>query len=789
MTVPPLHVCTPLSGPPTASLVPVLRRIWSSRLGLLAVLLSKSVSFAAGPEIAIEQVPGKELGSGVIVWGDNRFGQTAVPAAAQTGVQAIVAGDSHTVALKNDGTVVAWGRGSEGQTNVPEGLSEVQAIAAGFNHTVALKSNGTIVMWGSNGNGQIRIPSAARRDVQAIAAAYNRTVALKRDGTVVAWGLDDLGQTTVPIEAKTDAIAITAGDAHTVVLKSDSSLVAWGWGIHGQTNIPEAAQTGVLAIAAGNLHAVALKSDGSLVAWGRSFDGQTTVPDGLTGVRALAAGGYHTVALKSDGTVVAWGRNFEGQTTVPAGLSSVVAIAAGFAHTAALRSSTVVFETQRVSVIGTAKTFTIRNTGDAALHISSVSVVGGNVDDFSVTSALLLTEVPAISGATTFTVAFSPTAPGFRTATLRVLSDDADESITDIALTGLATAPPPGDVPPVETPETPLAAANDAGFTTGAKAIEIDVLANDPGVNRSTATITFPTMPRHGTVQLIGGKVRYIPDGALPLAGDTFTYHFDDGLGGTGDGTVPIDNFASIAGDYDGLIVADPAISGAERHQQSGHLRVTLSKTGVYTGALIVGGAKVEVPGQSAERRFAIMHRLDGEGNSVRNIARRASPITLSLHFDAETQTFTGTASAAENGTAFTSTLTLARRTAAPALAGKYALQIQPEAIPAAPDGSSLSHVRIARNGNVLVTGRLPDGAPFASSTLLHADKSFPLYAILYGGKVTTRGSLSGRVQFPGETARITPAGDTLEWFKPVRARDKLFPQGFAISSSASFVE
>jgi alpha-tubulin suppressor-like RCC1 family protein len=49
------------------------------------------------------------------------------------------------VALKSDGTVVAWGQNSDGQTNVPVGLRGVMAIAAGSRHTVALKSDGTVV--------------------------------------------------------------------------------------------------------------------------------------------------------------------------------------------------------------------------------------------------------------------------------------------------------------------------------------------------------------------------------------------------------------------------------------------------------------------------------------------------------------------------------------------------------------------------------------------------------------------------------------------------------------------
>jgi hypothetical protein len=81
------------------------------------------------------------------------------------------------VALKQDGTVVAWGGNSEGQTTVPAGLSGVVAIAAGWSHTVALKQDGTVVAWGGNIDGQTTVP-AGLSGVVAIAAEAYHTVAL-----------------------------------------------------------------------------------------------------------------------------------------------------------------------------------------------------------------------------------------------------------------------------------------------------------------------------------------------------------------------------------------------------------------------------------------------------------------------------------------------------------------------------------------------------------------------------------------------------------------------------------
>jgi hypothetical protein len=75
----------------------------------------------------------------VLAWGGNQFGQRNVPVGAQSGVTAIAAGDGHAVALKNDGSVLAWGYNVVGQTNVPVAAqSGVIAIAAGGYQTVAL---------------------------------------------------------------------------------------------------------------------------------------------------------------------------------------------------------------------------------------------------------------------------------------------------------------------------------------------------------------------------------------------------------------------------------------------------------------------------------------------------------------------------------------------------------------------------------------------------------------------------------------------------------------------------
>jgi alpha-tubulin suppressor-like RCC1 family protein len=52
--------------------------------------------------------------------------------------------------LTLDGTVVVWGGagGDSGPMQVPTGLSDVVAIAAGEYSSLALKADGTVVAWG-----------------------------------------------------------------------------------------------------------------------------------------------------------------------------------------------------------------------------------------------------------------------------------------------------------------------------------------------------------------------------------------------------------------------------------------------------------------------------------------------------------------------------------------------------------------------------------------------------------------------------------------------------------------
>jgi alpha-tubulin suppressor-like RCC1 family protein len=267
----------------------------------------------------------------VLAWGNNDSGQTNF-VIELTNAVAVAGGDSHSLALRADGTVTAWGDNTFGQTDVPATLSNVVAIAAGRAHSLALKSDGTLMAWGAN-NGQQLIVPPGLSNVVGIAAKSDHNIAVTRSGEVFTWG-DNFLQLPVPADLN-NVIAVATAIDHSVALKIDGTVLAWGYGDLGATN-PPVDLSNVVAIASGGRHSLALRADGRVFAWGYWFYGQDNVPDSLTNAVAISAGDDHSLALHADGTVIGWGRNDFGEVTIPAGLTNVMAISAGNSHTLAV---------------------------------------------------------------------------------------------------------------------------------------------------------------------------------------------------------------------------------------------------------------------------------------------------------------------------------------------------------------------------------------------------------------------------------------------------------------------
>ena len=83
-----------------------------------------------------------------------------------TGITAVASGEQHSLAVKNDGTVWAWGYNGRGELGdgtttqrsspvLVSGLTGVMAVEAGEFHSLAIKSDGTVWAWGYNGDGEL----------------------------------------------------------------------------------------------------------------------------------------------------------------------------------------------------------------------------------------------------------------------------------------------------------------------------------------------------------------------------------------------------------------------------------------------------------------------------------------------------------------------------------------------------------------------------------------------------------------------------------------------------------
>jgi alpha-tubulin suppressor-like RCC1 family protein len=325
---------------------------------------------------------------------------------------ALTSGESHTCALLDNGTVKCWGKNDVGQLGLGDTASRgdgagemgdslppvslgagrtATAITAGDNHTCARLDNGTVKCWGNNTNGRLGLGDVAARGdaagemgdslpavalgtgrtARAVSAGSGQTCALLDNAAVKCWGANGFGQLglgdalahgsgagemgdnlpTVDLGTGRTATAITAGVLHTCALLDNGTVKCWGNSASGQLGLEDVATRGdaggemgdslpsvplgrdVVAVTAGNSHNCALLDNGDVKCWGNNQFGQLGLGDvanrgdaagemggnlptielgGFRTVVAVDAGSAHTCALLDNGSIKCWGENSNG---------------------------------------------------------------------------------------------------------------------------------------------------------------------------------------------------------------------------------------------------------------------------------------------------------------------------------------------------------------------------------------------------------------------------------------------------------------------------------------------
>lgn len=321
----------------------------------------------------------------LFAWGTNKFGQlgtddygdrlepTVMEAFKGKMIVQASAGEFHCLAVAADGSLYAFGRGTEGcmgngtvirNNNLPIHVSElrheyIMSAQCGFYHCLAVTSDGKVYQWGklnktsdkaSYFGTAVSLPGMNDALLGVITNSHQQYYAgnLNTDEDEQLKKLTNFGEfvsyiqrTPIPVLGNLSNVRITnvaAGYSFSLACSESGEVYGWGFNDKGQLGLghrfnqehPQKIKAlegiKVVELSCGQQHSACVTEDGRIFTWGLNVFGQLGLghleeqlePKHVVLLKehnmiSVACGSEHTIALTDKGKVYTWGSSEYGQ--------------------------------------------------------------------------------------------------------------------------------------------------------------------------------------------------------------------------------------------------------------------------------------------------------------------------------------------------------------------------------------------------------------------------------------------------------------------------------------------